>query len=276
MTTQAGMQTVLITGAAGKVASQLRPLLRGVWPRLRLSDRIEPAGLQADEEFVAAELGDTSQLDAAVAGVDGILHLGGRSGEDDWAVIERDNIAGCHNLFEAARRHGVQRVVFASSNHAIGFYPRHRRIGTDALARPDSFYGVSKLFGEGLGALYADKYGLRVMCIRIGNVDSQPVDLRRLSIWISPRDLAQLVRIGLDHPALHYAVVWGVSDNERGWWDNETAWRLGYRPQDRAEDYRDAALAAQARLPADPLGDRMQGGTFCAQHYAGDPERSGS
>jgi uronate dehydrogenase len=114
------------------------------------------------------------------------------------------------------------------------------------------------------------------MCIRIGNVDSQPVDLRRLSIWISPRDLAQLVRIGLDHPALHYAVVWGVSDNERGWWDNETAWRLGYRPQDRAEDYRDAALAAQARLPADPLGDRMQGGTFCAQHYAGDPERSGS
>jgi uronate dehydrogenase len=169
----------------------------------------------------------------------------------------------------------VKRVVFASSNHAVGFYRRTRRIGVDVLPRPDSRYGVSKAYGEALGAYYADKFGLRVLCIRIGNVADRPVDERRLSIWIAPEDLAQLVRIGLEHPALHYAVVYGVSDNARGWWDNDGAFRLGYRPRGRAEDHRDAALAAQASLPPDPIGDLFQGGAFCSDEYGGDIERSG-
>jgi uronate dehydrogenase len=166
-------------------------------------------------------------------------------------------------------------VVFASSNHAVGFYRRRRRIGVEALVRPDSRYGVSKAFGEALGAYYADKFGLRVLAIRIGNVGDRPIDERRLSIWIKPEDLAQLVRIGLEHPDLHYAVVYGVSDNARGFWDNEPAFRLGYRPGGRAEDHRDSALAAQAKLPPDPVGDLFQGGTFCSDEYAGDPGRSG-
>lgn len=267
------MQTVLITGAAGGIGTRLRTLLKGVYPHLRLSDVTTPANLGNDEEFVRAELSDPDQLAEAVAGVDGIVHLGGRSMEDRWDVIHQSNIVGCYNLFEAARQHGVERVVFASSNHAVGFYRRERRIGTTAIARPDSRYGLSKQFGEGLGALYADKYGLRVMCIRIGNIDDRPVDKRRLSIWISPRDLTQLIRIGLEHPDLHFEVVYGASDNSEGWWDNETAFRLGYRPQDRAEDHRDEALAAQARLPADPIGDLFMGGSFYSQEFAGDPDR---
>ena len=220
-----------------------------MYSTLRLSDMVTPDDLSPDEAFVAADLSDLAQVERVVAGIDGIIHLGGRSIEDSWEVIHSANIVGTYNLYEAARRQGDKRVVFASSNHAIGFYRREQRIDNQALPRPDSRYGVSKAYGEALGALYADKYGLRVLCIRIGNVDDQPVDRRRLSIWISPRDLVQLLRIGLEHPELHYQVVYGASDNQRSWWDNSAAARLGYRPEDRAEHYRDAVMAAQATLP---------------------------
>ena len=264
------MKTVLITGAAGGIGTRLRTLLKGVYADLRLSDLVEPPDLQADETFNQADLTDLVQIERIVAGVDGIVHLGGRSVEDEWDVIHPANIVGTYNLFEAARRQRVKRVVFASSNHVIGYYGRGRRIDNQVLPRPDSRYGVSKAYGEALGALYADKYGLGVLCIRIGNVDDRPIDKRRLSIWISPADLVQLMRIGLEHPELHYDVVYGASDNARGWWDNAAAYRLGYRPQSRAEDFRDEALAAQALLPADPIGDKLQGGGFAAHEFARD------
>src|SRR5215471_14050387 len=129
------MQKVLITGAAGGIGTGLRRLLKGVYRDIRLSDLKPPADLAADEPFVAADLADMAQVERAVAGVEGIVHLGGCSVEGPWGTILQANIVGCHNLFEAARRHGVERVVFASSNHAVGFYPRQRRIGTDAAVR---------------------------------------------------------------------------------------------------------------------------------------------
>ncbi len=267
------MRHVLITGAAGGIGRRLRQLLRGTYPAIRLSDRVAPNDLAQGEEFVGAELTDLAAVEAAVAGVDGIVHLGGMSVENDWPTILQSNIIGTYNLFEAARRQGVQRVIFASSNHAIGFYRRSRRIDHQVQPRPDSRYGVSKVFGEALGALYADKHGLRVLCLRIGNVDDRPVDKRRLSIWLHPEDLAQLVRIGLEHPALHYEIVYGASANERSWWDNGAAERLGYRPRHRAEDHLAAALAAQAKLPPDPIGDLFQGGTFAAAEFSGDLNR---
>jgi len=269
------MDTVLITGAAGDIGTRLRRLLKGTYPRLRLSDVKTPAGLGADECFVKADLADMAAVDKVVAGVDGIVHLGGFSVEGPWETTLNSNIVGCYNLFEAARRNGVERVVFASSNHAVGFYPRRCRIGTHAPVRPDSRYGVSKAFGEALGALYAFKYGLRVTCIRIGNVADAPVDKRRLSIWIKPEDLVQLIRIGLEHPGIRHEIFFGASDNERGWWDNEAAFRYGYRPAGSAEDFRDAALAAQARLPADPVADWYQGGPYCSDEYAGSRPREG-
>lgn len=265
------MQKILITGAAGGIGSRLRRLLRGCYPAIRLSDIVRPADLAADEEFVPADLADLSAVETIMAGIDGVVHLGGMAVENDWETILSSNIVGTRNVFEAARRGGAKRVVFASSNHVVGFYRRHRRIGTRTLVRPDSRYGVSKAFGEALGALYADKHGLRVLCIRIGNVDDRPVDRRRLSIWLHPEDLVQLVRIGLEHPDLHYEVVYGVSDNERNWWDNEAAFRLGYRPQARAEDFRDAALAGERDRPPDPVGDARQGGPFCSAEFSGDP-----
>jgi uronate dehydrogenase len=175
-------------------------------------------------------------------------------------------------LFEAARRKGVKRIVFASSNHAVGFYPRQQRIGVDAAVRPDTRYGVSKAFGEALGALYANKHGLRVLCLRIGNVADKPIDRRRLSIWLKPEDLVQLIRIGLEHPDLRFEIFYGASLNERSWWDNSRAYGYGYRPTGRAEDFRDEALAAQAQLAPDPVGDFFQGGTFCSQEFDGDAD----
>ena len=139
--------------------------------------------------------------------------------------------------------------------------------------RPDSNYGVSKAFGEAMGAYYADKFGLGVFCIRIGNVDEKPVDRRRLSIWISPEDLVSLIRIGLEHPDIHFEVVYGESDNQRSWWDNSAAYRLGYSPTGIAEDHYDHAMAQQATLEDDPIGDLFQGGSFCSDGFTGDPDK---
>jgi uronate dehydrogenase len=263
------MQKILITGAAGNVGSRLTALLKDIY-RLRLSDIRTPAGFAADADFVPADLIDKAAIERAVAGVDGIVHLGGISAEGPWDTILNANIIGCYNLFEAARLAKVQRVVFASSNHAVGFYPRRRRIGVEVPVRPDSRYGVSKAFGEAVGALYAYKHGLRVTCLRIGNVADAPIDQRRLAIWVQPEDLAQLVRIGLEHPDIRYEIFYGASDNERAWWDNAAAHRYGYRPRFRAEDFRGAALAAQAKLSSDPIGDWYQGGTFCSDEHDGD------
>ena len=171
-----------------------------------------------------------AQVARAVEGIDGIVHLGGFSVEGDWDTIHQANIVGCYNLFEAAHRAGVKRVVFASSNHAVGFYPRQRKIGIDEPVRPDSRYGVSKAFGEALGALYAYKHGMRVTSLRIGNFGDVPLDQRRLAIWLHPDDLLQLVRIGLEHPDIRNEIFYGASDNERAWWDNASAFRFGYRP----------------------------------------------
>lgn len=267
------MQNVLITGAAGDIGTRLRKILRGVYPHLRASDIHKPADLAAGDDFIPADLTDPAQVEKAVAGMEGVIHLGGHAVEGSWQTILNANIIGCYNLFEAARRAGVKRVVFASSNHAIGFYPRSQRIGVDVRVRPDSRYGVSKAFGEALGSLYVDKHGLRVTCLRIGNVTDVPADERRLSIWVKPEDLAQLMRIGLEHPDIHFEIFYGVSDNAASFWDNSRAAHFGYRPQGRAEDYRQQALAAQAKLPPDPVGARYQGGPYCSAEYDADKRR---
>jgi len=264
------MARILLTGAAGGIGTRLRKILKPVYPDLRLSDITKPKDLSPDEQFMAADLAHISEVERIVDGVDGIIHLGGISGEAPWEGILQSNIIGCYNLFEAARRKSVKRVVFASSNHAVGFYPRHHHIGVDVTVRPDSRYGVSKAFGEALGSLYADKHGLRVLCLRIGNVGDKPLDKRRLSIWVSPEDLAQLIRIGLEHPELRFEIFYGASWNERAWWDNHRAYDFGYRPTGRAEDYLEHALAEQAKLKSDSVGDFFQGGTFCSQEFDGD------
>ena len=264
------MKNVLITGAAGGIGTSLRKLLKGVYPNIRWSDIRKPDNLAADENFMAADLAKMADVEKIVAGVDGIVHLGGYSVEGPWDMILNANIIGCYNVFEAAYRAGVKRVVFASSNHAVGFYPREKKIGVDVTVHPDSRYGISKAFGESVGAFYADKHGLRVTCLRIGNFGEAPLDKRRLAIWLKPEDLVQLIRIGLEHPDIRFEIFYGASDNAASWWDNSNARRLGYKPQGQAEAFREQAMAAQAKLPPDPVGDRFQGGPFCSDEYDAD------
>jgi uronate dehydrogenase len=265
------MKTLLITGAAGDVGTHLRRELAGQYA-LRLSDIKPIKKLAAGEKSMPGDVARLTDMLRVTKGVDAIMHLGGFAVEGPWSEILRANIVGCYNLFEAAHRNGVKRVLFATSNHAMGFYRRDQKIDHRMYPKPDSRYGLSKVFGEQLGSLYSDKYGMEVFCIRIGNVNPAPVDKRRLSLWLSPRDLAQLVRIGIDHPDIRFEIVYGVSGNKRSWYDNSNAERLGYKPQDDSESYA-ADVLAKEKPPADALSELYQGGTFVAAEIGGDPNR---
>ncbi|HVY08041.1 MAG TPA: NAD(P)-dependent oxidoreductase [Burkholderiales bacterium] len=264
------MKTVLITGAAGNVGGHLRRELAGKY-LLRVSDIQPIRNLAPGESYMAGDVAKPADMRRVTKGVNAIIHLGGFPAEGAWEDILRANIIGCYNLFEAARHNGVKRILFASSNHATGFYRRDEKIDHRVYPKPDSRYGLSKVFGEQIGSLYADKYGMEVFCMRIGNVNPVPVDRRRLSIWISPRDLAQLVTVGIENPNIAFEIVYGVSDNKRSWYDNANARRLGYQPQDDAEDHAETVLAKEERR--DARADAYQGGTFVNAELGGDPSR---
>jgi len=261
-------KVVLVTGAAGGIGGHLRRELADKYD-LRLSD-IRPLPDRAPgERFAKANIARLADALRIMKGVDAVIHLGGYSVEGPWADILEANIIGGYNVFEAARRRGVRRFLFATSNHAVGFYPRAQMIDHRVPVRPDGRYGVSKVFGEALGSLYADKYGLEVFCMRIGNVAPEPVDARRLSIWISPRDFAQLCTIGLEHRAVRFEIVYGISGNARRWYDNSNAERLGYRPLDDSEPHAASILAREP--PGEAVGALVQGGPFAVLEQIPNP-----
>ena len=262
------MKTVLITGATGDVGSHLRRELAGKY-KLRLSD-IRSLKTMKSETFMKADISKMADALRITKGVDAIVHLGGYSVEGPWASILQANIIGCYNMFEAARRNGVKRVLFPTSNHAVGFYRRDQTIDHRVYPKPDSRYGVSKVFGEALGSLYTDKYGMEIFMMRIGNVNPMPIDKRRLSIWFSPRDLAQLVSIGIEHPDIKFEIVYGISKNKRAWYDNSNAFRLGYRPQDDSEIFAQEVLQKE-KPSTDDIAETHQGGIFCSAEEVPNP-----
>ena len=263
------MKTILVTGAAGDVGTHLRRELAGKYV-LKVSDLRSLKKINKEEKFVRADISKFSDALRITKGVDAVVHLGGYSVEGPWDEILNANIIGCYNVFEAARRNGVKRILFPSSNHATGFYRRDHTIDHRVYPKPDGRYGVSKVFGEALGSLYADKYGMEVFCIRIGNVNPEPIDKRRLSIWLSPRDLAQLVTIGIENPNVRFEIVYGVSRNKRSWYDNANAYRLGYKPQDDAESYAKEIIARE-KPGGDPIAKTYQGGTFTVAEEVPNP-----
>jgi uronate dehydrogenase len=253
-------KTILLTGAAGVLGRWLRPRLLERYD-LRSADRVDPSPAHnTGETLIQADMADLGAVERMVAGVDGVIHFGGRSIEDEWEEILHSNIIGCYNMFEAARRQGVKRLVFASSNHAIGYHRSSERLDVGSTIRPDTRYGVSKAFGEAVGSYYADKFGLEVACLRIGSALAKPTTRRHLATWLSYPDLERLVVACLEAPQLHFAVVYGASANTRGWWDNSGAPEIDYKPQDNAEDY---AAEILAKDPDDPVVF-FQGGPFVA------------
>ncbi|MCS0637298.1 NAD(P)-dependent oxidoreductase [Streptomyces sp. LP05-1] len=256
-------RTVLLTGAAGGVGAVLREALPARGYALRLLD-VRP--VPGEPEAITADLADREALRAAVRGTDAIVHLAGISLEASFDAILRANIEGTYRLYEAARAEGVRRVVFASSNHAVGFVPRPRAgeapIPVAAPRRPDTFYGLSKGFGEDLAQLYWDLHGIETVSIRIGSCLPAPVDVRQLSLWLSPGDAGRLFHAALTAPDVGHTVVYGSSANTRLWWDLSSARALGYEPLDDSEPYAARLLAEQGELSeTDPAHTRL-GGAF--------------
>ncbi|MDO8371783.1 MAG: NAD(P)-dependent oxidoreductase [Polaromonas sp.] len=255
-------EKLLLTGAAGGLGQALRGRLKANCSVLRLSDRVDFGAAGAGEEVVLADLADAAAVDAMVQGVQAIVHLGGVSVEGPFGPILQANILGLYNLYEAARKHGVKRVVFASSNHVTGFYRQSETIDVDAPARPDGLYGVSKAFGEDLSRFYFDRYGIETACVRIGSSFPEPKDRRMLATWLSFDDLHRLITACLTTPVLGHSIVFGMSDNAVTWWDNSRARHIGYAPQDSSDIFREAVYA---RTPAPDLSDpavQFQGGAF--------------
>lgn len=256
-------QTLLITGAAGTLGRSLAAPLQALAQRLRLSDRAEPLARitpPAGAELRPCELADAAAVNALLQGVDAIVHLGGVSVEGPFEPILQANIRGLHNLYEAARRQGTKRIVFASSNHVTGCYEQGRPTHPSEPPRPDGNYGLSKLFGEGIASLYWDRYGIETVCLRIGTATPAPPDRRGLSTWISLPDLARLVTASLTAPGVGFLVAYGASANTRLYWKTEEAWaKLGYVPQDNSEAY--AAQVEHLLQPEGPMR-RLQGGAF--------------
>ena len=264
------MKNILIIAAAGKIGDALRKGLRGSYPLIRLVDIAPLVAIEAGEQQHMSDIRDIAAIEKAMVGIDCVVHLAGVPEEAEWEKVLPLNIEGCYNVFEAARRCGVKRVVFASSNHAVGFHRRERFIDNTVDPRPDSRYGVSKVFGEALGRLYADKYGLSVACLRIGTfrTPDRPVEARQLLTWISHRDMVQLVRRCIDHPNYHFVTVYGVSNNLRSRWDNTNVKFLGYRPEDDSEIFAAEILALGAK--ENEIAAQFHGAHYCPMELSGD------
>jgi uronate dehydrogenase len=249
------MSIILVTGAAGAIGTMLRPRLAQPGRTLRLLDTA-PVTAGPGEEAIRASVTDLAAMTEACQNADAVIHLGGISGEAPWPQILEVNIDGTYAVFEAARRAGTGRVIFASSNHAVGFTPRADFPVPDyKFPAPDTYYGVSKVAGEALAGLYHYRYGLDAVCIRILTCAERPRNVRALSTWLSPDDAGRLFEACLSAPSPGFRVIFGVSANTRGGWVSlDEARALGYEPRDDAEVYAAEVIAEHGEPdPADPV-----------------------
>ncbi|QJR14625.1 NAD-dependent epimerase/dehydratase family protein [Usitatibacter palustris] len=253
---------ILLTGAAGGLGKVLREGLKPFASVLRVSDRVDIGTAKTGEEVVLCELGDKAAVHRLVEDCDAVVHFGGVSVETNFDPILEANIVGLFNVYEAMRKHGVKRAVFASSNHVTGFYKQADRIDADDPVRPDGLYGVSKCFGENLSRFYFDRYGIETACLRIGSSFPEPKDRRMLATYLSYADLIELVRRALFAPKVGHTVIFGASDNKVTWWDNAKAEHIGFKPRDTSEVFRARVEAAGPPLdPSNPVAI-FQGGAF--------------
>src|SRR3984957_11047852 len=256
---------VLITGAAGAIGTALRNGLRADWRHLRLTDAKPIANPTPNEECVVADIGDRAAIGRMMDGVAAVVHLAGVGGDYTLEDLFRVNARGLFDVFESARLAGVQRIVFASSNHAFGCYPITKPVSPFLPPRPDSLYGVFKVWGETMLREYHDRYGIRSVSLRIGTYRSLPIDQRSLATWLSPSDVAHLVDVALRHPDPGCMVVNGYSNNTRLKTFDPNWATLGYQPKDNAEDHREALRAKGVDVDAPNRGEwewPEHGGSF--------------
>lgn len=277
------MKTIAITGAAGIVGTGLRKELLARGYRLLLLDLRAIDDCTENERAVVIDVNDQATLTGHLRGSDALIHLAACTVDAPWPEQLRLSVEGAINVFDAAHSAGLRRIVYASSHHVVGLHPRAPHgavIGTEARLRPDSRYGVGKAFGESLAALYAYKYAMQVLVIRIGNANTKPIDRRRMGNWISWRDLGQLMAIGLEHPDLVLSTVYGISDTTGRHYDNREAYALGYQPLDgqaaadhEAQVMGDDPPPAPGSAAARDAGELTLGGYFSASEFEGASDR---
>ncbi|GAB3453561.1 NAD-dependent epimerase/dehydratase family protein [Actinophytocola sediminis] len=261
-------ETILITGANGGVGRMMRTRLAREGRVLRLVDVVapDPPASGEDVEVITASVTDEQAMRAACTGVDAVIHLGGVSVEAPWPDILSTNVDGTRVVLEAARDAVVNRVVLASSNHAVGFYEQREApedgLAADSGPRPDTYYGFSKVAVEALGSLFHSRFGMDVTCLRIGSCFEKPWDPRSLWTWLSPADGARLFEACLSTPNPGFRVVWGISANTRRWWSLAAGNEIGYHPRDDSEVYAEEVLANFDGDPEAPE-QTLLGGKFC-------------
>lgn len=258
------LKKLLITGANGNLGVVCRDRLGHIAESLRISARKGLGEARDREEIVYCDLADKDAVEALVEGCDGIVHMGGQSVEAPWSTIRSANIDGMFNLYEAARKASVTpRIIFASSNHAIGFHPQTERLDENSRTRPDGLYGVSKVFGEALASMYHDKFGIETATIRIGSCFPEPKNHRMLSTWMSHDDFISLIERIFMVPKLGCPIIYGASANDASWWDNREVAYIGWQPKDNSEQFRARLDAEQGQPSADDPNSIYQGGAFC-------------
>ncbi|NSC20985.1 NAD(P)-dependent oxidoreductase [Streptomyces albus subsp. chlorinus] len=264
-------RTVLLTGAAGGVGTLMRDLLPAYGYELRPTD-LRPVEGAPEALTLDLATADDDALRTALRGVDAVVHLAAISQEADFARILAANIRGTQALYEAARAEGVRRLVVASSHHAVGFTPVPGEdappVPVETPHRPDTFYGLSKAFGEDLAQLYWDRHGIETVSVRIGSCYPEPASVRMLSTWLSPGDAARLFHAALTAPHVGHTVVYGSSANTRLWWDLAPTRALGYEPRDDSERYAAELIARHGELDTSAADQSRLGGHFCT-----DPPR---
>ena len=258
------LNRLVLTGAAGRLGSYLREPLSKLADTLVSSDLVDDIGTRyPGEEYVRADLADLDAIVALVEGADMVIHFGAIGDEAPFDELLGPNFLGAYNIWEAAHRQDVRRVVYASSIHAVGMHSKHDFIGTDAAHRPDTYYGLAKCFAEDIASMYWDKRGIESVCMRIASC-AQVNNARALGTWLSYDDLIHLVTRAIDTPTVRFTIVYGISNNDRAGLDNAGASHLGYRPKDNAEVFADTVLSETPPLdPADP-GHMCHGGPFAS------------
>jgi uronate dehydrogenase len=259
---------ILITGASGHLGGMLFKSLANLGYKKLIGTDLKKKKIEKNQKFILANLKNLKSIIKMTKGVHAVVHFGAIPIEDTQLNILQNNIIGTYNLFEAARINKVKRIIFASSNHAIGFHRRKNKLDHFSIQRPDSHYGLSKAFGENISRFYADKFNIKSMCIRIGSCLMTPEDRRHLSTWISYSDLTQLVDIGIKHHAVHNEIVYGASKNKRSWWNNSRAYQLGYKPKDSVDQF-DTNLLSKNEYK-DKMALLFQGGVFTSANFTGD------
>ena len=259
---------VLVTGAAGHLGGMLFRSLADLGYKKLVGTDLKKKKVEKNQKFISANLKNFKQTLKMTKGIYAIVHFGAIPIEDTQQNILNNNIIGTYNLFEAARINKVKRIIFASSNHAIGFHRRTKKLNQHSNQRPDSHYGLSKAFGEELSRFYADKFNIKSMCIRIGSCLKVPEDRRHISTWISYSDLTQLVDIGIRHKAVHHEIVYGASKNKKSWWNNSRAHQLGYKPIDSVDKFNFYSFSKNEHK--DKMALLFQGGVFTSANFTGN------